>query len=123
METVTQTQLPTLRGLLESRIGDLRAELQAAAAVRDERVAASTSELLDQKDEVDIRQRREVDAQSERLAAADLACCEAALRRIDEGVYGDCVDCGEPIAPPRLKVRPQAERCHDCQEMHERASA
>ncbi|MEE2525622.1 TraR/DksA C4-type zinc finger protein [Hyphobacterium sp. HN65] len=39
---------------------------------------------------------------------------EAALRRVDEGDYGWCVECGEEIAPKRLESDPAAPRCAAC---------
>jgi len=44
---------------------------------------------------------------------------EAALRRLDEGTYGKCANCGAPIAPSRLKVLPAAPLCIKCQERQE----
>ena len=38
-----------------------------------------------------------------------------ALEDIDAGRYGVCRDCGEAIAPARLKVMPFAIRCVGCQ--------
>jgi DnaK suppressor protein len=35
----------------------------------------------------------------------------AALARLDDGTYGTCVDCGQPIDPARLDYRPEAARC------------
>jgi len=46
-----------------------------------------------------------------------------ALRRIETGEYGVCVDCEEPIKPKRLEAVPWAERCVSCQEIHEREAA
>ncbi len=40
----------------------------------------------------------------------------AALRRLDEGTYGRCVDCGEPLPDERLDARPEAARCMSCQQ-------
>ncbi|WP_447978274.1 TraR/DksA family transcriptional regulator [Candidatus Nitrospira bockiana] len=40
---------------------------------------------------------------------------DEALRRLDEGTYGICEDCGEPISPERLKAIPFARRCIECQ--------
>ena len=37
-----------------------------------------------------------------------------ALRRIAQGGYGICVQCGEPIDPKRLKALPTATRCIAC---------
>ena len=39
----------------------------------------------------------------------------AALARIDEGSYGQCVDCGNEIGTGRLEARPEAARCVACQ--------
>jgi DnaK suppressor protein len=44
---------------------------------------------------------------------------DAALRKIDEGTYGKCEDCGEDISVERLKILPFAIYCVDCQERRE----
>jgi DnaK suppressor protein len=44
---------------------------------------------------------------------------EMALRMIEEGTYGICADCGEPISEKRLKSFPNATRCLSCQELFE----
>jgi DnaK suppressor protein len=36
---------------------------------------------------------------------------ERALKRIEEGTYGRCVDCGKPIPEKRLQALPWAARC------------
>ena len=46
---------------------------------------------------------------------------EEALSRMDEGVYGECFECGEEIAFLRLKARPVAELCIDCKQESERS--
>lgn len=45
-----------------------------------------------------------------------------ALERIEEGIYGVCIDCDEAIAPRRLEYSPYAARCIPCQEELERSS-
>ncbi len=52
---------------------------------------------------------------------AELRDTEAALTRIAEGAYGNCIDCGEPISYERLEKLPSAARCRKCQERYERA--
>jgi RNA polymerase-binding transcription factor DksA len=42
-----------------------------------------------------------------------------ALQRLEDGVYGQCVQCGQPIAPKRLDALPWAERCVICEEQLE----
>lgn len=44
---------------------------------------------------------------------------DEALRKLREGTYGKCEDCGEDISEERLKVLPFAIYCRDCQEKRE----
>ena len=61
-------------------------------------------------------------AEARQLLAA-LADVEGALRRIAAGSYGECIDCGEPIAAARLKAYPAATRCIECQGAFEKREA
>ncbi len=45
----------------------------------------------------------------------ELLDVEDALRRIDDGTYGKCAECGREIAPERLEAMPAARLCIDCQ--------
>jgi DnaK suppressor protein len=45
---------------------------------------------------------------------------EAALRRMDDGAYGRCANCGQTIAILRLEAVPWARFCIDCQELAEK---
>lgn len=47
-------------------------------------------------------------------AREQLAAIDAALGRLDEGGYGRCDVCGQPIAPGRLAARPTATQCVAC---------
>jgi RNA polymerase-binding transcription factor DksA len=51
------------------------------------------------------------------LAAArrQLAETEDALARLDDGTYGLCGACGQPIRPERLEILPAAALCVACQ--------
>jgi DnaK suppressor protein len=40
---------------------------------------------------------------------------DLALQRLDEGTYGICEDCGQPISEARLRQVPFARRCVACQ--------
>jgi len=50
----------------------------------------------------------------------ELRDIEAALRRMVEGSYGECSDCGTGIEFKRLQVYPTAKRCVRCQEQREK---
>ena len=41
---------------------------------------------------------------------------EAALQRFEDGSFGECLECGEPIAPGRLQANPVARYCITCAE-------
>ena len=45
---------------------------------------------------------------------ASRAAVDAALARVDDGSYGVCERCGQPIAPARLEARPTARTCVSC---------
>jgi RNA polymerase-binding protein DksA len=45
---------------------------------------------------------------------------DEALKRVEDGTYGSCSQCGKPIPKTRLKAIPQAELCIDCKEMNEK---
>lgn len=44
----------------------------------------------------------------------------AAIRRIETGTYGTCVDCGAPVPEGRLEAKPEAARCLSCQGKRDR---
>jgi DnaK suppressor protein len=45
---------------------------------------------------------------------------DGALKRIEDGTYGDCEECGERIDPRRLKARLFVTLCISCKEEQER---
>jgi len=52
----------------------------------------------------------------------ELAEIEDALKRIEEGTYGICEMCDEPIQEERLKIKPYAKYCIICREIIEKES-
>lgn len=46
-----------------------------------------------------------------------------ALARMQDQRYGLCIDCGGDIPFARLKVQPTAQRCIQCQALHEKTYA
>jgi DnaK suppressor protein len=49
----------------------------------------------------------------------ELKNLERALKRMDDGEYGNCLDCDAAIAVARLQAYPTAARCINCQAKHE----
>lgn len=52
-----------------------------------------------------------------------LARTERALTKLDEGTYGDCDACGQPILPARLAAMPDSTLCLACSAKARRAPA
>lgn len=121
MDSLTQDHLMTLRNALSYRLGELRAEVAADGQARAQAAAPGTPEVADHKDQAQAMQDEALMDVQERRDRDELARVLAALGRLDHGVYGDCMDCGEPIALPRLLVQPAAERCAACQVAFEHA--
>jgi RNA polymerase-binding transcription factor len=49
----------------------------------------------------------------------ELSDINEALKRILDGTYGKCVDCGNDIPEPRLEAMPSTLRCLNCQRQNE----
>jgi RNA polymerase-binding protein DksA len=63
---------------------------------------------------------REIDYTLEEHDERLLAEIDAALKRIDNGTYGICVNCGAEISRERLEAMPWATLCIDCKRKEER---
>ncbi len=63
---------------------------------------------------IDAMQQQAMAQASQESGRQRLAAIDAALARIAQGSYGDCEECGEPISPARLTVRPEARLCIEC---------
>lgn len=63
---------------------------------------------------MDAIQAHEMEEETERRRQAEIQRIDAALQRISEGEYGDCVRCGEDIEPKRLAAEPSVPTCIGC---------
>jgi RNA polymerase-binding transcription factor DksA len=122
MNNLTQEQLTQLQKLIEDRERELRADTQREAATR-EGYRDVASEAPDTGDASFAT--LEVDLENAAVARdiGELRAIEAARARIDNGTYGECVDCETDIPFERLLAQPTAERCAPCQEMYEKTHA
>lgn len=110
-------QLPegSARDWLTRREAELRAEIGDATQPE----SAGDREVLDRKDEAGENALRDVASAEVERDLAELREVQAALQRLDEGSWGRCADCEEPIDPRRLAVQPAALRCAACQARRE----
>lgn len=100
-----------------------------------DRLLAEAKRTLDQEmvieadermDEVDQASSEYMQAFSFRLRGRErflLNKIEHGLKKIEEGVFGLCEECEEPISLKRLQARPEAQLCIQCKEVQEKDEA
>jgi DnaK suppressor protein len=66
--------------------------------------AAAASHVFEQQRDLALRER----------SRGELEKVDAALRKLDDGTYGTCANCGNPIGGERLEAIPWAPYCIDC---------
>ena len=109
-----------LATMLEDRRRELVDEVQGR--IRDARTAGTNeSEVLDQGESSEVDIQDEMEFALIQMKAEALNKIDVALRRLQEGTYGQCFECGDEIAKARLLALPFAVRCKDCEEARETA--
>lgn len=103
---------PEAKDLLLAR----RTELIGNISEKEEQMESNTPD--DDEDRPFERQEDELLAALSQSDSAEIARIDAALQRIAEGTYGICAECGEKIAPARLKAVPDAILCMNCASSH-----
>jgi len=103
-----------LTGMRQDIIREAKAEVDQILNEEDRYNGVS-----DDGDFADVASRDAMQASKLTRHRSQLRVIEEALRKINEGTYGICDDCGEKIPAGRLNVMPFALRCVDCQERHE----
>ncbi len=71
--------------------------------------------VFDRADEILANEQRELGLLSRQRLAARINGLAAALRRLEQGTYGRCTECGNEIEPARLAAIPEAATCVRCQ--------
>ena len=122
--SLTPPELASLASRLRERQAALRAEIKAHLGAGTDTGIVGLSSVPTETDDWGVGDElaaRDLAEARQQLAA--LSDVDAALSRVAAGSYGECIDCGEPIAIARLKAYPAATRCIDCQEAFEKREA
>ncbi|PFG67899.1 TraR/DksA family transcriptional regulator [Propionibacteriaceae bacterium ES.041] len=117
----TRAELDEVRNDLEAEVVKHRRSIELAEAELQELLADGADGAG--RDAADVGSANFERDQEMSLAAAAremLTQTEHALRLIDQGLYGWCESCGEPIGKGRLQVYPRATMCVVCKQRHER---
>jgi DnaK suppressor protein len=97
--------------------------LEEAKRTLDTEMVIEADERMD---EVDQASSEYMQAFSFRLRGRErflMGKIDVALRKLDEGTYGLCEECEEPISLKRLQARPEAQLCIQCKEAQEKEEA
>lgn len=109
-----------LKQMLEDRRRQLMSDVQGR--IRDVRSDGSKDrEVLDQGESSEVDIQDDIEFALIQMKSETLNKINEALRRLDEGTYGNCFECGDEVAQARLRALPFAVRCKDCEEARETA--
>ncbi len=101
---------------IKTRLLQLQRQLQGLQETSE--AAAGVVELdqtsVGRLSRMDALQGQAMSKETGRRRQLELQKIAAALRCIENGEYGDCLSCDEPIAPKRLVLDPAATLCIDC---------
>ena len=111
---------------LKSILGERRREIVSAVQgkIRDVRSEGANSPahgVLDAAESSEADIQDDIEFALIQMKAETLTKIDEALRRLDEGTFGYCFECGEEISERRLRALPFAVRCKDCEEARETA--
>lgn len=117
---MSPSELDELAGRLRRRADRL---LQEVAAKKHGPAALEVPGVDRERDNDDISfviSEAEVETGEAERDEIELAAIERSLRRIEDGSYGICAECGVDIPAARLRAQPLAVRCVPCQNERER---
>jgi DnaK suppressor protein len=109
--TATDDDLERIRRALTDRLDALRHTAEATAD--DRRPVELDQASVGRLSRMDSLQMQAMAQATGRRREVEIARIEATLKRIDDGDYGWCVQCGEEIAPKRLAADPTVPPCID----------
>ena len=125
-KTTTKTKTSRyedLKQILEERRREILNEVQDKIRdVRAEGTQNKSNEVFNAAESSDADIQEDIEFALIQMKAETLNKINEALIRLEEGVFGNCFECGEEIAEPRLRARPIAVRCRDCEEARETAA-
>jgi DnaK suppressor protein len=121
MDTYDRQHAPWFAQLLAAREAELRAVLRATGDVAEHTSDVSEGEVVDFKDMAVEETQAVVEQAKAGQAAEELEQVITARRRLADGSYGECLDCGEEIDLRRLRALPATPYCTSCQAIHEQS--
>jgi DnaK suppressor protein len=100
------------RAAIETAVRETRASLVAA---REDARPVAPDDALGRLTRLDAMQQQQMALARVVRLEQRLRALDAAERRLDEGIFGECVRCGDDIPEARLRARPEAALCLRCE--------
>jgi DnaK suppressor protein len=117
----TEAELDKVRAELEAEISGLSMDIDQAESEIAERLGDAVGGAGDDQADAGAKTfQREYDLSLTQNARDLLDLARLALARIDDGSYGICTSCGQPIGKARLQAFPRATLCVACKQREER---
>jgi DnaK suppressor protein len=117
----TESELAKVRDALTAEAAELRGDIDRAESDIAERLGDAVGDAGDDQADVGAKAyEREHEIALTHNTRELLAQTDRALARIEEGTYGTCESCGEPIGKARLQAFPRATLCVACKQREER---
>ena len=117
----TEAELKKVRQQLEAEIAGLAADIRQAESAIAERLGDAVGDAGDDQADAGAKTfQREHELALTQNARELLERSERALARMDEGSFGVCEKCGQPIGKARLQAFPRATLCVTCKQREER---
>lgn len=97
----------------KSRLEAMRSDIEKLLAGHEEPRAQpeSDQDVGDRSARAEAVLDHEMAAETTRRRHNEINRINAALKRLEDGVYGDCVTCDQPISPERLALDPATPFC------------
>jgi len=105
--------------VLKEMLEDRRQEIQDKLRSLRETLPAEAADVRDIEEQSVDDFLSEVDFALMEMKSETLRQIDEAMRRLEAGGYGICVECSTEIAEARLKALPFAQLCRECQELKE----
>jgi len=122
VKRIRKTRSTSLRQILEDHrrrlLGDMHGRIRDVRA----RSADDREKVPDAVDGAQGDIQQDLDLAVIQMKNEMLGHIDAALRRLEAGSYGNCVDCGREIPDERLRALPFAARCVACENTRERGA-
>ena len=93
---------------------------QLGGSITIEETATPADSVWDEADHIQASEQREMGLMSRERLVERIERLTAALKRVEDGTYGTCTECGKSIGQARLKAIPETSTCVSCQEKIER---